>query len=223
MVLKGGFVIPLGLILASFVNSFGRTRIQSVFRVGFFIPNVISTISIVLVFKYVLLKNGGLLNSFLSLFSSTPVTIGWLTDSSINKIGATIMSVWHGLGYSMLICLAGLQSIPKELYEAAEIDRANALQRWRYITLPNMVSILVFLLITNTISGFSRFGDFFVIGFNSSSGGSRAALQTLLMYIYQYSFDSPQYGLSSAGAMILFVIVFIVTMINMKLTRVFDH
>ena len=222
MIAYGYAVIPLGYILACMINSLGKSRSQSFFRIGFFVPNVIAGISVILVFKYVLLQNGGLLNSALSMILGHDIKIGWLVDTSISKLGVSIMSVWQGLGYTMLICLAGLQSIPREIYEAAEVDSANALQKWWHITTPNMRQIFVFLFITNTISGFSRFTDLFVICHNSASGGSRAALQSLLMYVYQYSFENPNYGLSSAGVMILFVIVFAVTLFNLRMTKLLE-
>lgn len=215
-------VIPIGMILASFINSLGKSRTQAFFRIGYFVPNVISTISIIMVFKYVLLQNGGLLNSMLSALAGHEVAIGWITDPNINKFGVSIMSIWQNLGYTMLICLAGLQSIPRELYEAAEVDSANAVKRWWHITVPNMTSIFAFLFITSTISGFSRFTDLYVLSFNSAAGGSKSSLQSLLMYIYQFSFENPKFGFSSAGVMILFVIVLIVTVINMRLTKVLN-
>lgn len=223
LILYGYSVIPLGMILASLVNSLGKTKTQSFFRIGFFIPNVVSSISVILVFKYVLLKDGGLLNAALSGLLGREVAIGWLVDPDINKLGVTILSVWQNLGYTMLICLAGLQSIPHELYEAAEVDTANALQRWWHITVPNMKSIFAFLFITSTINGFSRFTDLYVLSYNSASGGSRSSLQSLMMYIYQFSFENPKFGFSSAGVMVLFAIVMVVTLINLRLTRILNE
>lgn len=223
MTAYGYSVIPIGYILACLINSISNRKEQTFLRIGFFIPNIIASISVILVFRYVLLQNGGLLNSVLSFISGQNVRIGWLVDPAISKVGVTIISVWHGLGYTMLICLAGLQSIPREIYEAAEVDSANALQKWWHITTPNMTGIFIFLFVTNTISGFSRFADLYIISHNSASGGSRAALQSVLMYVYQYSFENPNYGLSSAGVMILFVIIFGVTLVNMKSTKLLDE
>ncbi|MGI6725529.1 MAG: carbohydrate ABC transporter permease [Christensenellales bacterium] len=219
MTVYGYSVIPIGFILACMINSLSGKKEQTFLRIGFFIPNMIAGISVVLVFRYVLLQNDGLLNSVLSFISGQKIRIGWLVDPAISKIGVSIISVWHGLGYTLLICLAGLQSIPGEIYEAAEVDSANSLQKWWYITTPNMRGIFIFLFVTNTISGFSRFSDLYIICHNSASGGSRAALQSVLMYIYQYSFENPNYGLSSAGVMIVFLIILVVTLINMRTTK----
>ena len=205
-------------MLASVLHSLGRGKTQAFFRVMFYMPNIITGVSVVLLFRYVLMQDGGLLNKALSAVAGHTVAIPWLTDSKLTKLGVTIMSCWTGIGYNMLINLAGLQSIPSEIYEAADIDGCNAWQTWIYIKIPNMTGTFSFLLITNIIGSFSRFTDLFLFSGNSASGKPGYSLQTLLMYIYQYSFESPNYGSSSAGSMILFVIILIITAINLRLT-----
>ena len=210
--------IPLGFLLANTINGLGRCRTQSFFRVMFYMPNIITGVSVVLVFQYVLRGNGGLLNQFTGAILGHKVTTGWLSDPAYSHLGVTIMFVWMNLGYSMLMNLASLQSIPSELYEAATIDGANGFQSMVHITIPHMRGCFSFLLITGVINGFSRFTDLYVLSGNSCAGRPNGTLQTLLMYIYQYSFESPQYGISSAGAVILFVIVLVLTIINTRLT-----
>lgn len=222
LVLLGLLVIPLGFILASLISGVGRGRLQTFFRVGFYIPNIITGVSVVLVFQYVLQTDGGLVNSFLTMLTGQTVEIGWLTNPDLTKIGVSIIGIWGGLGYNMLICLAGLQSIPREIYEAAEVDGATSFKKWLYITVPNMTETFVFLMITNVISGFARFTDLYIISGNSASGRPAGSIQSLLMYVYQYSFESPDYGLSSAGVMIIFVIIFAVTLLNLKWTKMLD-
>lgn len=210
--------IPLGFLLANTINGLGKSRTQSFFRVMFYLPNIVTGVSVILVFQYVLRGTGGLLNQFLSVLTGQQVTIGWISHPSYSHLGVTILWVWMNLGYSMLMNLASLQSIPHELFEAATIDGANGFQSLIHITIPQMRGCFSFLLITGTISGFSRFTDLYVISGNSCAGRPNGTLQTLLMYIYQYSFESPRYGISSTGAVILFVIVLILTIINSKLT-----
>ena len=101
------------------------------------------------------------------------------------------------------------------------MDGANALKQWWYITIPQMTSCFAFLFITSIINGLARFSDLFIIGGNTSAGRPGGTLQTILMYIYQFSFESPQYGIASAGAMILFVLTFVITLINLKMTGFF--
>jgi len=214
-------VIPLGLVLANLINSLGRTRTQSFFRVTYYLPNIITGVSIVLIFQVVLKENGGLLNNLISLFAGHDVAIGWLSDMRYSRFGVTILYIWQNLGYSMLINLASLQSIPTEIYEAAECDGAGTWRRFMHITIPYMAPCFSFLFITTMITGLARFTDLFIIGNNTAAGRPGGTLQTLMMYIYQYSFEYPQYGLASAGAMILFILTFVITMFNLRLTGMF--
>ena len=211
--------IPLGFVIACGANGVRNKKAQTVFRLGFYMPNIITGVSIVLIFQYILQVDNGLINLALSNILGKKIEIGWLSDPSLTKVGASIIQIWTTLGYNMLICLAGLQSIPTELYEAAMMDGAGSFRRWRYITIPLLRNNFIFLFITGIISGFSRFTDLYILSGNSSSGKPAGSLQTILMYIYQYSFENPSYGLSCAGAVILFIIVFTVTAINLKVTK----
>ncbi len=218
LALYGLLTIPLGFLLANAINGLGRTKLQGFFRVMFYMPNIITGVSVVLIFQYVLKGNGGLLNQFFSQIIGREVTIGWITDPSMSHVGATIIWIWMNLGYSMLLNLASLQSIPTEIYDAASVDGATALKRMIYITIPQMKSCFAFLFVTGMINGLARFTDLYILGGNACAGRPNGTLQTILMYIYQYSFESPRYGLSSAGAVILFFIVFVMTIFNVKLS-----
>lgn len=218
LAMLGLLVIPLGFLLANTINSLGRGPLQSFFRVTYYLPNIITGVSVILIFQIVLKGNNGMLNNFLSLLFRREVTIGWLSSSKYSWYGATILYLWSNLGYAMLINLSSLQSIPSELYEAAQIDGASAAQRMRYITIPNMRSCFTFLFVTGMINGLARFTDLYIIGGNSASGKPGGTLQTILMFIFQYSFDSPQYGMSSAGAVVLFVLTLGFTIFNVRST-----
>lgn len=214
----GLITIPFGFLLANAINGLGRTKLQGLFRVMFYLPNIITGVSVILIFQYVLKGNGGLLNQFLSWITGRKITIGWISDPKYAHMGATMLWLWMNLGYSMLMNLASLQSIPSDLYDAAYIDGAGTLQKMCYITIPLMKSCFSFLFVTAMINGLARFTDLYILGGNSSAGRPNGTLQSILMYIYQYSFESPRYGISSAGAVILFVLVLIFTMINVKLS-----
>jgi ABC-type sugar transport system permease subunit len=219
--IMGLLTIPIGFILASLVNSVISKRIQSFFRVGFYLPNILTGITIIMIFQIILKGYGGSLNVVLSSITGRQVEIGWLSDPKFAKIGATIIWVYSNLGYSMLINLASIQSIPREIYEAAEVDGASVFRQWRSLTIPNMKGCFSFLLVTGMIAGLSRFTDLFVLSGYSGAGGNGGAFQTILLYIYQYSFEQPRYGLSSAGAIILFVFVLFFTLINVKISGMF--
>lgn len=214
----GLLTIPLGFLLANTINSLGKGPLQSFFRVTYYLPNIITGVSVILIFQVVLKGNNGILNRFLSMLLGQEISIGWLSSSKYSWFGATILFIWSNLGYSMLINLANLQSIPTELFEAASIDGANARQKLLYITIPNMRACFTFLFVTGMINGLARFTDLYIIGGNSASGKPGGTLQTILMFIFQYSFDSPQYGMSSAGAVTLFILTLIFTIFNVKMT-----
>lgn len=214
----GLIVIPLGFLLANTINNLGRGPLQAFFRVMYYMPNIITGVSVILIFQVVLKGNDGMLNNFLSMITGQKVTIGWLSSAKYSWYGATLLLIWSNLGYSMLVNLSSLQSIPTELYEAASIDGANGLQSLWYITIPNMRSCFVFLFVTGMINGLARFTDLYIIGGNSASGKPGGTLQTILMFIFQYSFDSPQYGMSSAGAVMLFLLTMAFTLLNVKAT-----
>ncbi len=223
LAVMGLIVIPLGFLLANTINNLGKGPLQSFFRVSYYLPNIITGVSVILIFQVVLKGNNGMLNNFLSFVLGKKVTIGWLSSSSYSWYGATILLLWSNLGYSMLINLSSLQSIPSELYEAASIDGASSLQKLNYITIPNMTSCFSFLFVTGMIGGLARFTDLYIIGGNSASGKPGGTLQTILMFIFQYSFDSPQYGMSSAGAVMLFILTLAFTLINVKATGMFKE
>ena len=207
--------IPVGFLMAVAMNSITAKKVQSFFRVALYMPNIITGVSIILICLFILLENGGLLNEFLGLITGMDVKIGWLTSKGWVHAGVTIISAWSGIGYCMLICLAGLQSIPSVYYEAASMDGANARQKLLHITLPGILPTLVFLLITRMIAGLSRFDDLFIIG------GPGRSLHTILRYIYTNSFEasSPNYGLASAAAVVFMMLVTLATVINLTLTK----
>ena len=199
MAVMGLLTIPVGFLLAVLVNSLGRSRLQEFFRV-------------------VLMTDGGLLNNVLSAITGRQVSIGWLADPKFARWGVTIIWVWMNAGYSMLMNLASLQAIPTDLYEAASIDGANAIQKLVAITVPNMKSCFALLFVTGMINGLARFTDIYILGGMDCYGGAGGTLQTILMYVFQFSFETPNYGVASAGSMVLFALVFVMTMINVKLT-----
>jgi ABC-type sugar transport system permease subunit len=119
--------------------------------------------------------------------------------------------VWAGLGYFIIVTLAGLQSIPTDLYDAAAIDGASPLQSWFYITLPSLRPTFIFLIMTGTIDALSRFADLWTLG---GPGGSPArSLQSIVMYMFQQGFENSDFSLAAAAAVMFFLIVLLVTAI----------
>lgn len=208
-------VIPLGLVLASLLNNLKYA--PNLFKVIYFLPQITSSVAIALIFGYVFQPTWGLLNNGLRAIGIDPLPL-WLADPTYGLTGsraaATILAVYVALGYYMLVTLAGLQAIPVELYDAAVVDGANFWQSWWHITIPNLRPTFIFLIITGSIEGLSRFADLYTLG---GPGGSPArSLQTVVMYLYQTAFESNNFNLASAIAVVLFVIMLAVTVFNFR-------
>jgi ABC-type sugar transport system permease subunit len=208
-------VIPLSVVLASLINSLARR--STIFKVIYFLPQVTSAVAVAVVFNYVFQPDWGMLNTLLRSAGVDPLPL-WLADPRISLTGsraaATILAVYVGLGYFMLIVLAGLQSISVELYDAASIDGAGHFQAWRYITLPSLRPTFIFLLITGSIDAMARFSDLWTLG---GPGGTPArSLQTIVMYMYQTAFVGADFNLAAAIAVVFFLIVFGLTLVSFR-------
>lgn len=208
-------VIPLAVVLASLLNRVRRGATP--LKVIYFLPQLTSSVAVAIIFNYVFQPDWGLLNGTLHRFGidSTPL---WLADPRLGFTGSraavTILAVWAGLGYFILIVLAGLQSIPVELYEAAAIDGANAFQIWRRITLPSLRPTLVFLVVTGAFDAMSRFADLWTLG---GPGGSPAgSLQSIVVLLFQTGFESGNTNRAAAIAVILFTLMLLVTIVSFK-------
>ena len=196
------------------------TRINRVMRVIFFLPSVTSGIAVVLVWGWVFRGDGvGLLNAFLNIFGIAPVE--WLATTWMAIPILIFMSIWGGAGFGMILFLAGLNSIPAMYYEAAVIDGAGHKERFRYITLPLLRPVMVYVGITSTIGAFQIFEGVYLLFPTSvgSIGGLQDMALMIVHYLYDAGFNKFRLGYASAIAWVLFAIIFCVSMINLKITR----
>lgn len=196
----------LGLVLALLINQ--KLRGITAFRVLFFMPVVTSMVVVAMLWKF-MYQQEGLINSLFGF------NVDWLNNPSTALPAVIVMSVWQGVGFHMIIWLAGLQTIPGELYEAASIDGATKLQQFRNVTLPGLRPTFVFIFITITISAFSLFTQIDVM----TSGGPSNATTTLVYHIIQMGSGRGDVGYASALSLIFFMIVLLVTLINRGLTK----
>ena len=208
-------MIPLAVVLASLLNKVRRGATP--LKVIYFLPQLTSSVAVAIIFNYVFQPDWGLLNGSLRRLGihSTPL---WLADPRLGFTGSraavTILAVWAGLGYFMLIILAGLQAIPVELYEAAAIDGASAFQIWRAITLPSLRPTFVFLIVTGAFDAMSRFADLWTLG---GPGGSPAgSLQSVVVLLFQTGFESGNMNRAAAIAVILFTLMLLVTVASFR-------
>jgi ABC-type sugar transport system permease subunit len=210
-----GITIPLATVLASMLNRLRRG--STPLKVVYFLPQLTSSVAVAMMFNYVFQPDWGLLNGTLHSLGFQQVPL-WLADPRLtlggSRAAVTLLAVWAGVGYFIIIVLAGLQSIPNDLYDAAAIDGASPLQAWWYVTLPSLRPTFVFLLITGSIDALSRFGDLWTLG---GPGGSPArSLQSVVMFMFQAGFESNDYSLAAATAVVFFVIVLIITLIAFR-------
>ncbi len=215
-------VLPLSLVLASLMN--GIRHFSTAFKVIYFLPQVTSAVAIALIFNYIFQPDWGLLNGILHSVGveDTPL---WLAEPRLSLTGSraavTILAVWTGLGYFVIIILAGLQTVPRELYDAAAVDGAGPVQSWRHITLPGLRPILIFLVMTGIIDAMARFSDLWMLG--GPNGTPARSLQSIVMFMYRTAFESSNINLASAVAVIFFMIVLLITAVNYGLFLRRDH
>jgi ABC-type sugar transport system permease subunit len=215
-------VIPLSLVLASLMN--GVRHFSTPLKVIYFLPQVTSAVAIALVFQYVFQPDWGLLNGLLHSLGiqDTPL---WLAEPRYSLTGSraavTILAVWMGLGYFVIVILAGLQTVPRDLYDAAAVDGASPVQAWRHITLPGLRPILIFLIMTGIIDAMARFSDLWMLG--GPDGTPARSLQSIVMFMYRTAFEGNNLNLASAVAVIFFMIVLLITAVNYGLFLRRDH
>nr|WP_315899201.1 sugar ABC transporter permease [Paenibacillus cremeus] len=208
--------IVVSFILASMINSVKWTKGKNIFKGIFFLPNVISAVATTLLFSFLFFPTEqGLLNYVLGYIGIQPV--GWFTDPKYSQISIVLMSLWGALGYNTIIFIAGLQSVPRDLYEAAEVDGASGVTKWWYITIPYMRPIFVFMIVMGTIGSMKRFTDVWLIG--GTAGNPSGTMLTSVLYIYRNAFLAGQMGLATAASYLLFIVILILTVLLLKLNR----
>lgn len=208
--------VILGLSLALLVNQ--KLKYMAFFRGVFYLPAITSTVAVALVWNWIFASRYGLINYLLrTLGSSNPPN--WLADRDTALYVLIVVSVWKSAGLPMMVFLAGLQGIPKNLYEAARVDGATRWHLFWYVTLPMLTPVTFFVLI---VTLFDAFGTFEVT-FAMTQGGPLNASTTLPYYVYQNAFEFFRYGFSSAAAYLLLLITLILTFINFKFRNHWVH
>lgn len=216
-IIVGGSVIlqlGLGTMLAAILDR-GIPRGSTFFRTIIFAPMVVSSVAVGLIWLIVLDPNTGMLNALVKAVGLTPPSMGWLGDPNISIWIILIVGVWHYTGLIMVIILAGLQAIPKELYEAAELDGACGIKSFWYITLPSIRNVLSVAAIVTTIIGLKSFDLIFVL----TQGGPANATQVLGTYLYSQAFKLNEMGYAYALSVILLVVAVIFGSLQVAVTR----
>lgn len=211
------FTVPVTLFLALLIAVLLNAKIRgkSVYRVLYFLPYVTMAAAISMVWKWMFNGDYGLINHILGIFGIEGQR--WLTEPATAPYAIILVSIWSGLGYNMIILLAGIQGISPTYYEAARIDGAGPVEMFFKITFPLVTPTLFFLMITGLIGAFQIFDSIYMmIGKNTVVLENT---QSIVMYFYRNAFDLNDKGFASAIAMLLFVLIMIITVIQMALQK----
>lgn len=208
-----GVPLTLGVALAAAVAlDKGITKFRALFRLGFYTPVITSIVAVAVVWRFLLRPDGGLLNTVLSWVGITGPN--WLGDPTWAMPSLIMMAVWRNFGTAMIIFLAGLQSVPWSLHEAAAIDGANAWQRFWRITIPLLRPTILFVSVTTAIGYLQFFEEPFVM----TNGGPLDSTLSMSMYTYK-TFNYGDYGYASSMSYLIFVVIAIVTALQFRLLR----
>lgn len=207
-------VVPLNMALGLGIAILMNEPLPGMrlFRTLYYLPSVVSGVAVSVLWAWILNPDFGLINTLLGYIGLPGPP--WLASDVWSKPSLILMSLW-GVGGSMVIYLAGLQGIPAHLYEAAEIDGAGALSRFRHVTLPMMSPTLLFTLIVNTIGSFQVFTQAYVI----TGGGPVNSTLFYVLYLFRNAFEFFKMGYASAMAWILFLIILGLTFLQLRLAR----
>jgi multiple sugar transport system permease protein len=210
-VILGGPLSVVTSLVAALLVSAKRVRYPGLFRSIFFMPVVTTLVAVAIVWRYLYHPQYGLLNWALGALGIHPVD--WLGDPHWAMFAIILMAVWKNFGYNMLIFIAGLQSIPEDLYEAAHLDGAGGWAQFRHVTLPSLAPTFLFVGVMTMLGNFQLFAEPYVM----TQGGPLKATTTVVLLMYEEGFRWWRMGLAASLAFVLFVIMFLGTLIQMRL------
>lgn len=205
-------IVGLSLGIALLLNR-SQGRLHQLLRSMYFLPAITAIVAVALVWGYNYNSQFGLLNYGLSLLGLPPVP--WLSHPIVAKISVAIVAIWRGIGLNTIIILAALQSVPREYLEAAALDGASRWQTTTKVVIPLLRFALFFVTVTTFIAWLQFFDEVFVL----TKGGPFGATQSIALFIYDEGFKGSQFGYASAGSVVLFVIIVVVTAVQLKVRQ----
>jgi multiple sugar transport system permease protein len=207
-----GVPLTMVLALAAAVGLNSITRLRGFFRLGYYLPVVTSIVAVAVVWRFLLQPDSGPINQLLGLVGIDGPN--WLGSTTLALPSLIVMAAWRNLGALMVIFLAGLQVVPRELLEAAEVDGAGPWQRFRYVTLPMLRPVLLFGAVITGIGYLQFFEEPFVM----TRGGPLDSTRSIAYYVYdQFSFGN--YGFAAAASYVLFVAIVALTAVQFRILR----
>ena len=208
--------LPLGMAVALGVAMLldRATRFRALFRTVYFVPAVCSIVALALLWKWLYRADYGLINTALSALGVEEPP-SWLADRRLVKPSIVVMGIWTNLGFDVIVLLAALKTVPRHLLEAAELDGANAWQRFRHVTFPAITPTLFFLSVTGTIAILQSFDQVWVM----TRGGPAFSSATFMLYVYITGFQYFRMGYACAMAWLLGILVLVVTWAQFRLAK----
>jgi ABC-type sugar transport system permease subunit len=221
--------VPLSVIPALLLSNILNSKIPGMkfFRAIYFLPSVAAVVGISLIWQWLYNASIGYINYFITLFVNfingafnagwVDPKIQWLSDSNTALLAIVIMAAWQTMGFNTVLFLAGLQNIPRDLYEAATVDGANRWQQFRYVTIPMLAPQTFFIVTTTTISAMQLFDQVFIL--TNPLGGPTNSTLSMVVYLYQNGFQRFKQGYASANAWVLFILIFALTLFQFQRQR----
>ncbi len=204
--------IILSLIIAVLINN--CKKLKGFFQTVYFLPYVTSVIAIGIVWRWMFNSNYGLINAVLGWFGIDPVQ--WLNLPQYAMPALIIFAIWKSMAFNILIFLAGLQTIPEDIYKAAKIDSTPRLRVFTKITVPSLAPMIVYSSVIGMIGAFKVYNEVFSL-FGGTAGPANSAT-TIVYYIYDKFYNSYKYGVAAAGSVVLFIIILALTQIQLRVT-----
>ena len=211
LVAARGSLVLVSLAVA-FLFHVLRPRFDHFFRTIYFMPLLVSTVAIAQIFVAMFDQHSGLINFLLSLPTGKEVSIGWLTQEEYAKLVVTLELYWRWFGWNIVFLVASMEAISVDIYDAAQVDGANIWAVFRYIVVPLLKPVLVFVAVTSVIGGFEMFGEVFAIwgtnsGLGTSLGGPSNSAMTTAVYLYQAAFVWGSWGVGAAVSYLMFLMI----------------
>jgi multiple sugar transport system permease protein len=205
--------IGLGLLLALGVNRQMPEPLRYFLRTAYFFPQLVSWAAVALLWRYILDPNFGLANFYLgALHLPTPT---WLTSPQLAMPALILVDLWRTLGFIFIVLLAGLQTVPRDLQEAATLDGAGAFRRFWHVTLPMLSPSLFFAVVINFIGAFQIFEPMYIM----TSGGPGASTESVVMLVYETAFRGFDMGYGSAIAILILAVIMVATLTQVRFSR----
>ncbi len=205
LILVVPFLVVFPLMVAIFINQ--KIKGISLYKVLIYLPVVVSIVVVAIAFKWMYAQEG-ILNYFIGLFGINP--IGWLTDTKFAMLSVALVTIYKGVGYYMMIYLSALIGVPKDLYEAADVDGASEVKKHLTVTVPHLMPTIALVTTISSISALKVFAEIYVM----TKGGPLNSTKTLVYYIYERAFENLDLSMAATASVVLLGVILVFSIIN---------